>query len=441
MQRRMLPSAVHETLRHHMLVDGFDIVGDLAKSRDCYLADARDGRRYLDFFGYFGSLALGHNHPRLAEGAFINQMGRVAIHKPSNSDLYTLELAEFVRTFGRIGIPEELPYLFLVSGGTLAVENALKAAFDWKVRKNLAKGLPETSGQQILHFRHAFHGRSGYCLSLTNTADPRKTQYFPKFDWPRASSPAATFPLEASHLRDTEDQEVRSIAEVRSFLRERPDEIAAVIIEPIQCEGGDRHFRGEFLRELRRLCDEHEALLIFDEVQTGGAATGAFWCHQHFDVVPDLLAFGKKLQVCGVLAGRRLDEVPENVFVESSRINSTWGGNLVDMVRATRILEVIEAESLVENARTVGDYFVKGLSDLATRDDRLTNVRGRGLLVAFDLPSGDLRDAALRRAREKGFLALAAGHRTIRFRPPLTVSKAEVDHGLGLLADTLRDLR
>lgn len=435
---RLTPSTVHSTLRRHLLVDGFDLVIDFAKSRDSYLADARDGRRYLDFFGFFGSSPLGFNHPRLTEGAFINRLGRCAIHKPSNSDLYTLELAEFVDTFSRVGIPDELPHLFLIEGGALAVENALKVAFDWKVRKNIARGLPETTGQSILHFRHAFHGRSGYTLSVTDSADPRKTKYYPTFDWPRITSPAARFPLEGANLRDTEDREIQSVAEVRSTFRERPHEIAAVLIEPIQCEGGDHHFRGEFLRELRNACDEFEALLVFDEVQTGVAATGRFWCYEHFDVVPDVVAFGKKLQTCGLLAGRRVDEVEENVFRESSRINSTWGGNLVDMVRATRILEVIESEELAKNAAAMGEHFLSGLSDLAGRDDRLTNVRGRGLLLAVDLPSTAHRDRVLASAREKGLLALPAGMRTLRFRPALSVKKAEVEHGLSLLEDVLK---
>lgn len=438
---RILPSQVLDTLRRHLLVDGLDLVIDLPKSRDSYLADARDGRRYLDFFTFYASLPLGYNHPRLTEGAFLSKLGRVAVHKPSNADLSTVEMAEFVATLERVGMPAELQHLFLVDGGTLAVENALKAAFDWKVRKNLARGLSDASGQQVLHFRQAFHGRSGYGLSLTNTADPRKTMYFPKFAWPRVSNPAARFPLEGANLRDTEDREIESIAEVRAAFRERPHEIAALIVEPIQCEGGENHFRAEFFRELRKACDEFEALLVFDEVQTGVAATGRFWCYQHFGVAPDILVFGKKLQVCGIMAGPRLDEVERNVFVESSRINSTWGGNLTDMVRSTRVLEIIESENLVDHARSMGAHLFSGLQELSRLDDRVGNVRGRGLLNAFDLPTGELRDRFLAAAREKGLLALKAGARSVRLRPVLNVKKAEIDHGVSLMADALKSLK
>jgi L-lysine 6-transaminase len=424
-----------------MRVDGFDIVPDLAKSRDSYLADARDGRRYLDFFSFYASQPLGFNHPRLAESSFVSRLGRAAIHKPSNPDMNTLEMAEFVRTFERVGIPAELPHLFLVDGGSVAVENALKAAFDWKVRRNLERGLPETTGTQVLHFRNAFHGRTGYTLSLTNTFDLRKTAYFPKFAWPRCSSPAARFPLEGSNLTDTEDREIQAVAEVRSAFRERPHEIAAVIVEPIQCEGGENHFRTEFLRELRRACDEFEALLVFDEVQTGVASTGKFWCWQHHGVVPDIMAFGKKMQICGILAGPRLDEVAHNVFAESSRINSTWGGNLVDMVRATRILEIIESDAIVEHCRTTGEQLASGLRELAAADARVTNVRNRGLLAAFDLPTPELRDRFKLGAREKGLLLLGAGQRAVRLRPSLCLKKAELEHGISLLADTLKAVK
>jgi len=205
---------------------------------------------------------------------------------------------------------------------------------DWKVRKNMAAGLGER-GTEILHFRRAFHGRSGYTMSLTNT-DPRKTDLFAKFNWPRVSSPSLDFSLpESERERDVIEREKKSEVEIRKFIHERGTDIAAIIIEPIQGEGGDNHFRGEWLRKLRTICDESDILLIFDEVQTG-LTTGQAWCCQHFDVKPDLLAFGKKVQACGVMAGPRFDEVKDNAFCLPSRLNSTWGGNLTDMVHRTR---------------------------------------------------------------------------------------------------------
>jgi len=318
------PKDVHDVLKRHMLVDGFPFVLDLEKSHGSYLHDAATGKEYLDFFTFFASSALGHNHPGLLEEDFYRELARVAVNKPSNSDLYTVQMAEFVETFARIAVPESMPNLFFISGGALAVENALKTAFDWKVRRNFAKGIKEEKGHKVIHFREAFHGRTGYTMSLTNT-DPTKTDYFPKFDWPRIENPKITFPLE-DHLDEVVAAEKRAIQAIEKVLSEEGDDIAAIIIEPIQGEGGDNHFRPEFFKELRRIADENEVILIFDEVQTGVGVTGKMWCHQHFGVEPDIMAFGKKTQVCGIMASDKINEV-DSVFKVSSRINSTWGGN------------------------------------------------------------------------------------------------------------------
>ena len=433
------PDQVHAILRKHMLVDGFDMVLDLDRSKGSYIVDALTGKKYLDFFTFFATAPVGHNHPKLKTPEIRKKLLRAAINKPSNSDFYTVEMAEFVETFSRYAIPEYLPYLFLIDGGALAVENALKAAFDWKVRKNFEKGYTEEKGHKVIHFREAFHGRSGYTLSLTNTSDPRKYQYFPKFNWPRVLNPKITFPLEGENLAKVKEAEEVSLRQIRQAIAQDPDDIAALIIEPIQGEGGDNHFRPEFFKALRQICDENEILLIFDEVQTGVGLTGRMWAHEHFDVKPDIMAFGKKTQVCGILAGRRLDEVKGHVFQESSRINSTWGGNLVDMVRFTRILEIIHEENLVENAARVGEYLLSGLLDMAEdTDGQMTNVRGRGLFIAFDLPTTELRNTFLEKALKNGLIILASGERSVRFRPPLNLSMEEAAKGLEIIRKTLR---
>ena len=173
----VVPTEVHKTLSKHMLVDGFPFVLDMDKSHGSYLIDKATGKEYLDFFTFFASSALGHNHPGMKEKGFYKRIGEIAITKPSNSDLYTVEMAEFVDTFARVAVPPGLPNLFFIDGGALGVENALKAAFDWKVRKNFARGYKEEKGHKVIHFREAFHGRTGYTMSLTNT-DPAKTNYF-----------------------------------------------------------------------------------------------------------------------------------------------------------------------------------------------------------------------------------------------------------------------
>ncbi len=425
---------VFPILESNILVDGFHIVIDLEKSHGPTIVDALEGKEYLDCYTFFATLPIGHNHPRTEDDGFRRSLMTAALANPANSDIYSVEFAAFIETFREIAVPDEFRYLFFIAGGALAVENAMKAAFDWKAQRNREKGI-EGGADKILHFREAFHGRSGYTLSVTNT-EPLKTRDFPKFDWPRVSSPKLSFPVDEAAVAKAEDQ---SVSEIEDAFARDPHGIAAILIEPIQCEGGDSHFRPEFLKRLRSLADEHDALLIFDEVQTGMGVTGTMFAFQQLGVTPDLVAFGKKTQVCGVMSTRRIDEVENNVFHVSSRINSTWGGNLVDMVRCAQYLRIIRDEKLVENAAHIGRVFLEGLQQLRQEFPVITNVRGAGLLLAFDMPDGDARDALRQRCWEAGFATLACGPRSVRFRPSLVFSEADVKKGLGILRSVLKE--
>ncbi|RRQ26999.1 L-lysine 6-transaminase [Rhodococcus sp. Eu-32] len=427
---------VHDTLRRHMLADGFEVVLDLDASRGCTLVDARDGTEYLDLFTFFASSALGMNHPGLVDdAAFRADLMQAAVNKPSNSDIYTVAMARFVDTFSRVLGDARLPHLFFVEGGGLAVENALKVCFDWKSRWNEAHGIgspahsagsapaPEL-GTQVLHLEHAFHGRTGYTMSLTNT-DPNKVARFPKFDWPRIPSPFI------GSGADMDAVEADALAAARVAFEANPHDIACAIVEPIQGEGGDNHFRPQFLQQLQDLCHEFDALFVVDEVQTGAGTTGTNWAFQQLGLTPDVVAFGKKVQVCGIMAGGRVDEIADNVFAVSSRLNSTWGGNLTDMVRARRILEVMESEKLVARAAVLGEHLLTRLQGAALRHSAITEVRGRGLMCAFTMPDAASRDRLLDDLRVvEHVLVLGCGERAVRFRPALTVTEDELDRGV-----------
>jgi len=433
------PEMVKTTLENYMLADGHDIIVDLRKSTGCRLVDAVTGNSYLDFFNFFASCPIGVNHPKMISSETRDKLMWAAINKPSNSDFYTVEMAEFVETLATKTMPEELSHFFFISGGALAVENALKAAFDWKVRWNHERGVKEEKGYKVIHFQQCFHGRSGYTLSLTNTADPRKTKFFPRFDWPRVPNPKIQFPLEGDNLKKVIEDEERSLGMIREVIEKSPQDIAAIIIEPIQGEGGDNHFRGEFLRELKRIADEYETFLIFDEIQTGLGTTGKWWACEHFDMLPDIIVFGKKTQVCGIAVGSKIDSIRNNVFEESSRINSTWGGNLVDMVRCKLYIDIIVEENMLENAAQVGAYFLERLHELAgSFKESMTNIRGRGCMVAFNFPSDELRKKLLSEAMKNGLLALACGTTSVRFRPPLNFTREEVDECIEKLAKSLK---
>jgi len=433
------PNAVFDTLRKYMIVDGLDVVMDLDKSQGAYIYDSRSNKPYLDMFSFVASNPLGMNHPKLNNPDFINYIGKIALNKPSNSDIYCSEMAEFVQAFFNIAVPSYFKYSFFIEGGGLAVENALKTAFDWKVKKNFKKGYKEEKGHQVIHFQQAFHGRTGYTMSLTNT-DPTKTALYPKFNWPRISNPKITFPLNENNLDAVIKAEEHSIAEIKKAIADNKDDIACMILEPIQGEGGDNHFRKEFFEQLRTICDENEMLLIFDEVQTGVGMTGKWWAHQHY-VQPDIISFGKKSQVCGILVGERVDEIDDNVFHTPSRINSTWGGNIVDMMRFKKYLEIIQEENLVDNAAVVGDYLLGRLTDMQQKYPALlSNARGKGLYSAIDLPNGEIRAKAIAKMFERNVIILGCGKQSMRFRPALNIKEIHIDEALDTMESVLKEL-
>ena len=435
----LTPADVHSVLARHLLADGFGIVFDLEKSHGAWIHDSLSGRECLDFCTFFASSPIGYNHPGMQEPGFLADLHRTALLKPALSDIYNVEFASFVDTFGRLAMPSRMQHVFFVEGGALGVENALKTAFDWKTRRNRAKGIPGEKGQQVLHFREAFHGRTGYTLSLTNT-DPTKTDLFPKFPWPRVENPKLRFPVTPEVERDVAAAEERSLEQIDQAFTDHPDDIAAIIIEPIQGEGGDNHFRPEFLQALQAKARDNDTFFILDEVQTGIGMTGRMWAHEHFGLEPDALAFWKKTQVCGCMVGPKVDEEPQNVFNVSSRINSTWGGGLTDMVRFGQFLQIIHEEKLVDNARRVGDRLLQGLRGLeAEMSPALSGARGLGLMIAFDLPTPEIRHKMHERLLANGLLLLTSGEKSIRFRPPLNLTADEADTALEILRKSLKE--
>ena len=431
------PQKVHDTLKNAQLVDGYPMVVDLDKSDGVWLHDAKSGKRYLDAFTCFASWPVGFNHPMLKTEEFEARLMRSARTKLANSDLYTSEMCDFVNAFSTRVTPAGFDHHFWVSGGALAVENALKVAFDWKARKlGRTDFADDVNDLVILHFEQAFHGRSGYTMSLTNTLLD-KVGLFPKFDWPRVHNPFCVFDNDGNVVNDIEAEEAKACQEIEAAFAKYEGKIAGIIIEPLQGEGGDNHFRPEFLAKLRQYADEKEALLIFDEVQTGFFGSGKPWIWQHYNVKPDVVSFGKKTQVCGIYAGPRVDEVPDNVFARSSRINSTWGGNLVDMVRCNRFIDIIEEEKLADSITQRGERFIKGLRSLAAENSGISSVRGKGSLVAFTVADGEAQGQMLKSLFDKEVIALSAGPNSVRFRLPLVISDEQVDELLNRLASCM----
>jgi len=432
------PKKVKEILGKNILADGFDPVIDLEKSSGSWIVDQRDGVKYLDMFSMYASGSVGYNHPYILEHK--EKLGEIAVNKTTLSDIYNVYYAEFVETFDKIAMPSYLKNAFFIDGGSLAVENALKAAFDWKRRMNMSKG-SKVNGDKVIYFNQAFHGRTGYTLTLTNTADPRKTMYFPKFPWFKVDNPYINFPLTSDVLEHLIKQENAVLESIKEIVENNTDDIAALILEPIQGEGGDNHFRDEFMVQLKNICDNNDIILIFDEVQTGIGLTGKMWAHEHFSVKPDIISFGKKTQVCGMLAGDKIYNLEDNVFKESSRINSTFGGNLTDMYRFKLILEIIDNESLLDNTIKMGNYLLDSITSLSDEfPGYVTNPRGKGLFCAFDMPSGIERDKLISILLDKNIMILGSGLKSIRFRPHLNILKEDLDICINAIHKSIKEM-
>src|SRR5437899_2219344 len=237
------PVEVIAELEKHILVDGFKLIFDLDKSHGSRFVDAATGREWIDLYAFYASQPVGFNHPYFDRQEVREDLLAAAKVKVANADVYTVQFATFVNTFAEVMGLRPMERFFFIEGGAAAVENALKAAMDWKVRKNLSAGLGER-GTEIMHFERAFHGRSGYTMSLTNT-EPRKVAYFAKFPWPRIISPIIDFSLaEPARTQKVAEKERLAEAQMREVLKRKSQDTAAIIIEPIQGEGGDNHFRG-----------------------------------------------------------------------------------------------------------------------------------------------------------------------------------------------------
>jgi L-lysine 6-transaminase len=428
-----------DRVREVLVGDFLPMLVDVERSSGSYLWDeVRDGP-VLDMGMYFSSAPLGHNPAAVTTASADLALRAAARVKPSNPDFANPLLDEFVADFRRVMMPDAMSHLFVIDGGALAVENALKVAFDWKAQ---VASIRDTDALSVLHLRHAFHGRSGYTLSLTNT-DPVKTAGYPAFDWPRVPAPA----LGEDGGPDPDGgeltvEEAAALEEIEAVLVAEGHRIACFVYEPIQGEGGDRHIGGRFLRAVEDLCVRHDVLTVADEVQTGGGLVGRRWAHEALGLAPDLVAFGKRLQVCGVLGGRRVADLATNAFVTPSRISSTWGGSLVDMVRFSLLYSAIDRDGVFDRAAALGPTMRAGLEDLATGSGgRLSAPRSRGLWGALSVETPELRNSVVELALSEGdCVLLPCGTRSIRWRPSLLVTENELARSFDVVRDALRAL-
>ena len=406
-----------------------NMLADYRLSHGNYIADP-DGNILLDVYAQIASIPVGYSNPHLLAAAMSPEMASATINRPALGNFPQHDWAEILRSGILRVAPKGLNQVFTAMAGSDANETAYKAAFMWKRRQqrggpdvefspeeissamnNQAPGSPPMS---ILSFRTGFHGRLFGSLSTTRSKPIHKLD-IPAFDWPQASFPKLKYPLE-QHQKENAEEEARCLAETEHIIQNFHNPVAAIIIEPVQSEGGDNHASASFFQGLRDITKKHDILMIVDEVQTGVGATGKFWAHEHWNLTspPDMVTFSKKAQTAGYYFGN-----PELRPNKPYRQFNTWMGDPAKAILFRAIVEEIERLDLVQNTADTGDYLYNGLQSLAQKyPDQIQNLRGQGqgTFIAWDSPR---RDEFTKNAKTLGINIGGSGERAVRLRPML----------------------
>lgn len=377
----------------------YKIKVDFEKCRGSYVFDKTTGREYLDMHGMFSSLALGYTHPAFGTNKYLSDILAISHLRNTNCEYLSDLQQEFEKLFQEM-CGQGFSYFHYACTGALAIEWAVKTAFAYKQNLN----------PLIAVHSCGFHGISGIGNIVTDHIGATKERF------------------ENNCFYDNYNAQRFSNAKELEDLLSNNKNISAILIDPVKCTQGDIYSAPDFFTDVRAIATKYDVPLIFDEIQTGFFTTGKPWYFNHLGIQPDIVVFGKKAQVSGIMATEKFS----NIFSTPEKMCITYDGDLIDMVRCTYNLQIIEKENLQENARLQGDYFKKRLNSLG-----LTNVRGCGLLLAFDIQQETKRNDFRKRLFQNGMICNISNQETIRLRPHLAITTEDVDKAINIIQNSI----
>ena len=383
----------------------FNIKVDFEKSQGSYLYDNNTRRAYLDFFGMYASLPLGYNHEIFQNSEFHNEVCKCAHIKVTNCEFVSNETEEFDRVFSEYSSRGKFSNFHYCSTGALAVEAAIKTSLHYKEYKSL----------NILSFKNSFHGVNSYGGFITDRFFSSKKRLA---GLPEIFSTKCDYDLE----------------QVEGHLANDSNPVTCVMVEPIQCTAGDIHHDAEFFGKMRELCDKYDVPLIFDEIQVGFGSTGKLWYFEHLDIIPDMVLFGKKTQVSGLMTVEKYNGIFDREHVD--RLEVTWNSDTLDMIRSKYIIHAYEKYNILDNVTARGSEIVERLSQIPT----ISGLRSKGLIIGFDLKDTETRNRFMKRLYDKGMICNSTGQRSIRLRPNLALSSEDAIYGCQLIEESLNEV-
>lgn len=392
----------------------FKIKIDFEKSKGAYLFDKTTQKKYVDFMSMYATLPLGYNHEIFSTPLFKEEILRTSNVKITNCEMLSDESEEFNKEFISFAGKQYFTHFHYCCTGALGIEAAIKTAIDYTGFQS----------PKVISFKGSFHGINSYGGFVTDRFPPVSTRLdgFPGGEWPIIDNPIITY-RDNKPIEDLD--KVQSVFnEIESVIQE-DGQVCCILIEPIQCTFGDRYFPMSFFTGVRRIADKYNIPLIFDEIQVGFGSTGKLWYYEHTGIIPDILVFGKKTQLSGIMVKDKFAKI----FKTPTRLEVTWDADLIDMIRCKYVMKAMQQYDVIKNVQARSEELYSGLHGLKN----ICNLRNQGLLFAFDFDSRSNRDKFMESLVKNGLICNPTKDLTIRLRPNLFVNKEEVNHALNIL--------